>query len=139
VYATLEDMRGLYGEGEVVALSDRAGTGEADEVLLAAALTRASSMADSYLARRYPVPLAAAPPVLVTVVCDIARHLLTGGPTSETDPIEERYKHALAWLSDVASGKADLPVAAPEGDGTGPAFSSGRRVWAAQPAGEEEA
>lgn len=130
MYATLEDMRGLYGEAEIIALSDRAGVGTADEALITDALTRAGSEADSYLSRRYSLPLAEVPPVLKTVVCDIARHLLTGGPTSETDPIEERYKRAVAWLSDVAAGQADLPIPRPE-SGAGPEFSSGRRDWTA--------
>lgn len=135
MYATLGDMRGLYGEGEIIALSDRAGIGTADEGLITEALARAGSEADSYLSRRYPLPLAEVPPVLKTVVCDIARHLLTGGPTSETDPIEERYKRAVAWLSDVAAGKADLPIPRPE-SGAGPEFFSGRRDWAAAPVAE---
>lgn len=136
MYATVADMSGLYGETELIALSDRDGTGEVDTTLIEAALDRAGSEADSYLARRYAVPLAEVPPVLVTVVCDIARHLLTGGPTSETDPIEERYRRAVAWLSDVAAGRADLPVPRLEGEATGPAFSSGRRDWAAAPSEE---
>lgn len=133
MYATLEDMRGLYGEGELISLSDRAGTGTVDGALVADALTRAGSEADSYLSRRYVLPLAEVPPVLKTVVCDIARHLLTGGPTTETDPIETRYKRAVAWLGDIAAGKADLPLPAPVGGSVGPAFSSGRRDWAATP------
>ncbi len=134
MYATIADMRALFGEGEIIALSDRAGTGQADDTLLIQALSRASSLADSYLARRHDVPLAEAPAVLTAVVCDIARYMLVGGPVSETDPIAERYRQALRWLSDVAQGRADLPLVTPGTDGKLTLeFASGRRAWAAAP------
>ncbi len=136
MYATLDDMTAAFGEDELLALTDRDNTGEMGTTLAGEALARASSEADSYLARRYAVPIAApVPPVLVAAVCDIARYRLTGGPASETDPILERYRQAVKWLERVADGKADLPGQSLPGQGSaaGVAFATGRRVFDRRP------
>jgi len=138
MYAALADMTAAFGEDELRAITDRDGLGVVDETLVVDALARAASEADSYLARRYPVPVPApAPPVLTAAVCDIARYRLTGGPASETEPILERYRQAIKWLERLAAGKADLPgLATPGQDGGlgGVAFSTGRRVFDRRPA-----
>jgi len=136
MYATLDDLRAAFGEDELLAITDRDNTGAVDAGLAEEALARAASEADSYLARRYAVPVAApAPPVLVAAVCDIARYRLTGGPASETDPILERYRQAVKWLERVAEGTADLPGQSQPGEGSaaGVAFSTGRRVFDRRP------
>jgi len=142
MYATLDDMTAAFGLDELVDITDRDHTDAVDVPLVDAALLRASSEADSYLARRYPVPIASpVPPVLVAAVCDIARYRLTGGPASETDPILERYRQAIQWLSRVADGKADLPGQSLPGEGSanGVAFATGRRVLNRRPVVEDEA
>ncbi|QAZ67035.1 gp436 family protein [Solidesulfovibrio carbinolicus] len=142
MYATLDDMTAAFGLDELVAITDRDHADAVDVPLVDAALLRASSEADSYLARRYPVPIASpVPPVLVAAVCDIARYRLTGGPASETDPILERYRQAIKWLERVADGKADLPGQSLPGQGStaGVAFSTGRRVFDRRPVVEDEA
>ena len=136
MYATLDDMTAAFGTDELLAIADRENAGEVDAALVEAALARASSEADSYLARRYAVPVAdPAPPVLVAAVCDIARYRLTGGPASETDPILERYRQAVQWLTRIADGKADLPGQSLPGEGSaaGVVFSTGRRVFDRRP------
>ncbi|OLN30442.1 Mu-like prophage protein GP36 [Desulfovibrio sp. DV] len=141
MYATLDDMTAVFGLDELVAITDRDHTDAVDAGLAEAALTRASSEADSYLARRYAVPVSPVPPVLTAAVCDIARYRLTGGPASETDPILERYRQAIKWLERVADGKADLPGLSLPGQGStaGVAFSTGRRVFDRRPARGNEA
>jgi len=135
MYAACQDMREAFGEEELLALTDREQTGRVDEDVAGAALVRASDEADSYLAGRYAVPVAPVPPVLVAMVCDIARYRLTGGAAQETDPIAERYRLAIAWLSRVAEGKADLPgVGLPASGGDNIRFATGRRVFTRQSA-----
>ena len=136
MYATLDDMTAAFGENEMVEITDREHTDAVDTGLAEEALSRASSEADSYLARRYAVPVAApVPPVLVAAVCDIARYRLTGGPASESDPILARYLQAVKWLERIADGKADLPGQSLPGEGSaaGVAFSTGRRVFDRRP------
>lgn len=142
MYATLDDMTAAFGLDELVEITDRDHTDAVDVALVDEALLRAASEADSYLARRYPVPIASpVPPVLVAAVCDIARYRLTGGPASETDPILARYRQVIKWLERVADGKADLPGQSLPGEGStaGVAFSTGRRVFDRRPVGEDEA
>jgi phage gp36-like protein len=142
MYATLDDLLAAFGEDELLAITDRGNTGAVDAALAGAALSRAASEADSYLARRYAVPVAdPVPPVLTAAVCDIARYRLTGGPASETDPILERYRQAVQWLTRIAAGAADLPgLTLPDGGSVaGVAFSTGRRVFDRRPVSEEDA
>lgn len=146
-YATVSELIAAFGTQEVIALTDRDerpdpdNVGTVDSTVALGALERASSEADTYIAARYALPLASTPQALATVVCDIARFRLTGGETTETTPIADRYKAAIAWLKDVAAGRAVLP-GVPTGTATGEGgveFSAGRRVFARSLAVEEEA
>lgn len=151
--ATPADMRANFGAEEVANLTRlyMEATGDtpegaesrSEEEVLAWAVTRASSRAVSYVAARFPVLTGAAlphgvtvPPALINAVCDIARYYLTGTPVQETDPITERYKDAIAWLKEVASGMADLPgLSGDDEDAERVAdavtFVSGTRQWSA--------
>lgn len=148
--ATPEDMRAAYGPEEITSLT-RAhldALAESDETrteedVLTFALLRASSRAASYLAARYPALAGESlpegtiiPPSLVNAVCDIARYLLTGGAVQEADPIAGRYKDALAWLKEIASGVASLTEFEPDAPDSDlitadVAFSSRSRQWGA--------
>lgn len=113
-YATPAQLVARFSEREAIALSDRTGTGEVDEAqLVAGGLQPASEEIDSYLGRRYALPLAvggvpmASPPaMLVGICCDIARYRLTGTEVQETDAIRRRYNDALKALQLLADGKA---------------------------------
>lgn len=139
VYATVADLIAAFGEQEVTALADREDTGTVDDTVALEALERASSEADTYLATRYQLPLSSVPKALVAVVCDMARYRLTGGETTETTPIATRYRAAVAWLKDVAAGRAVLPGVAATPAGGGVEFNTGRRDFARNLAAEEEA
>lgn len=145
-YATVADLIAAFGSQEVIALTDREGRPEADigtvdSTVALEALERASSEADTYIAARYALPLSSTPQALVAVVCDIARYRLTGGEANETDPIASRYKAAVAWLKDVAAGRAVLPgvAAIPPGGEGGVEFTTGRRDFARGAVADEEA
>lgn len=112
MYATVETMTARFGQGEVIALSDRDKTGEANAAVLADALDDASSEIDTYLAGRYALPLDPAPKMLAGLCCDIARYRLCGGETVMTDEIRQRYKDATNFLKLVASGDVTLGVTA---------------------------
>lgn len=131
-YATVANLIEVFGQEEVIALTDREDTGTVDSTVALEALERASSEADTYIAVRYALPLSSVPQALVAVVCDIARFRLTGGETTETTPIADRYKAAVAWLKDVAAGRAVLPgvAAIPPGGEGGVEFVTGRRDFA---------
>ena len=131
MYAAAPDVIAAFGEHEVIAITDREGLGVVDAQVLDAALESAASEADSYLAQRYALPLPAVPAALKSVVCDITRYRLTGADATETDPIRDRYKLAIAWLADLAAGKISLPeLAPPQTDDQAVMFTFGRRAFA---------
>lgn len=135
-YATQADMELAFGAAELVQLTDRADppAGTIDATVLARSLAAADALADNYLAVRYGVPLASTPAVLVEACCDIARYELTRGPgLRATEEIEKRYTQRVAWLRDVAAGRATLgaatETATPNSAGL-PEMTSGGRVFA---------
>lgn len=107
-YATLTDMLAQFGEREVIAIADRNRDGVVDQAILDAALDRASTKMDSYLAARYSLPLASVPGVLVEVCCDICRYNLCGTEVVETDVVRLRYKDAIKTLEQLRDGKLDV-------------------------------
>lgn len=111
-YATAAQFVERFSEREAVALSDRANTGLVDEAQLGAGgLVPASEEIDTYIGRRYALPLAAGgvplatvPQILVGLCCDIARYRLTSTEVQETEPIRRRYTDAIKLLEKLAAG-----------------------------------
>lgn len=83
------------------------------------ALDDASALIDTYLSRRWEVPLEVPPRLLVTVCVDIASYLLCRTDNALSEDIRQRYDDALALLKSVARGELDLPglESTPSGDG----------------------
>jgi phage gp36-like protein len=129
-YATLQDLIDRFGADELLAIADRDGDGSVDADLVAAALADAAGTIDSYIGRRYTLPLSATPAQLTARACDIARWLLYTDMPHER--VTKAHDAAVAWLKDVAAGRADLDAggAEPAGDGPGRvAIDSGARVF----------
>jgi phage gp36-like protein len=106
-YATAQQMEGLLGTRAYLEAADRDHDGEADEAAVTAALTKASSLADSYIVRWLPLKVEA-PEALVDAVIRIAHYQLTGETGNEE--VRKRYEDAVSWLRDVAAGKASLGI-----------------------------
>lgn len=123
-YATLTDMTDRFGEAELIHLS-AAPDGLAGPVVSAkvdVALNDATAQIDSYLRRRYLVPLEAPIPAeIVRAACVLARFDLAHGDQREpTEQMRLARKDTLAWLEQLANGTVMLegaPLAA--GSGTG--------------------
>jgi len=132
-YALQADMVTALGEDELIQLSDRANpaVGAIDAAVLTRALEAADGEIDSYLAARYTLPLASVPVILRDAAIDVARYRLhdRGMP----DLVADNYKHRIAWLRDVAAGKASVGLApeslTPNTAGL-PEMTSGGRVFA---------
>jgi phage gp36-like protein len=120
-YLTEEQYLDRFGDDEAVLLADTDGDGVADAERIAAAIADAEATIDSYIAARYSTPLETVPAVLTQYAADLARERLhTVQPTEE---VTERAKRAVAWLKDVASGKASLPIGSGGEGGVGdPAY-----------------
>lgn len=95
------------------------------------AIEKASGLADSYLAKRFTLPLTSWGDALTRAVIDIAACdlLMRRGfnPSSGSDQaILDRCNGALDWLKDVAKGNVDPIVedSTPNIDEAGPLFAS---------------
>lgn len=105
-YLTQSDMVDRLGEPEMIALTDMSGSGAINSAIVTRALEEASSLVDSYLSRRYAVPVDPAPPALLSAVADIAHFTLNR--LHAPDAVIARHKAALAWLQKLADGSAEL-------------------------------
>lgn len=110
IYATTADLESYLGTEAYVRLCDRDDSGAVDTSDVEDALSRASSCADSYIAKWIPALVAAAaiPRLLVQHVLDMAVFFLAGDDA--TDRMRTRYTDALAWLQSVADGETTLDV-----------------------------
>lgn len=114
-YATPQQLIDRLGTREATMISDRNGIGQPDLVVLAAALAGAEEEVNSYVGRRYFLPLtgsngqlAAVPSVLQRLTIDIARYRQTGTEIMETETIRNRYKDAVRMLEQIAEGRISL-------------------------------
>ena len=112
-YCTTQALIDRFGESELIRLTERTDdnghyTNTLDQTQIDSAIVDATATIDSYLAGRYPLPLAQVPPVLDRFACDIARYFL-----HDRSPLEEvtnRYKEALRFLEKAASGSISLGI-----------------------------
>ncbi len=119
-YATISDMIDRFGESEMIRLSTPDG---ADLVAVVAApieraLDDAAALIDTYLRRRYQMPLTVAPPEVRRACCILARYdLSTGGQRRPSDQVQEGQQQTIAWLKAIAGGTVHLDLAeVPIGD-----------------------
>lgn len=109
-YATQTDLVERFGSTELAQLTDPAAGVTIDAVAVARALGDAAAEVDSYLGKRYALPLASVPAVLVRVAADVARYYLWDNAAPET--VRTRYAAAVALLKLLASGQTVLAGAA---------------------------
>lgn len=115
-YATVQDMIGRFGETEMLRLSSV--DGDLPETVTAApveqAIADADAIIDSYLRKRYRVPLSPVPQVITRASCVLARYeLCVGGDREPADQVKEGRKDIVAWLGKVADGTVTLEDVAP--------------------------
>lgn len=109
-YATLAHLVERYGNAEVLRAADRDGDGVADEVAVERAIIDASEEINSYLARRYQLPLAQVPGLVTRLACDITMYRLSADPGAYTEEKRERYDDAVRELKAIAAGDTLLPA-----------------------------
>lgn len=105
-YITKDLMLKLFGEKELIELTDRTTSGVIDDEVLNQAMATAEAEADSYVGVLYTLPLPTTPPALTAFVADIARyHLYDARPS---DLVITKYENAVKWLTNVAKGVVSL-------------------------------
>lgn len=126
-YTTVAALVARYGLVEMERLSTQEGQPYAGVVAarVEAEIAAAGDLIESYLRRRYALPLPApVPPALEAACAAVVRYGLSFG--SQVAPSEQTRlarKDAVAWLEALAEGRAVLDGAAPTGGGGGPASS----------------
>ncbi len=110
-YASQQNLTDRFGNDELLQLTDRATppTGTIDATVVAEALADADAIIDSYIGKRYDLPLASTPIRLIAVGCDLARYSLYKDDPTET--VAARHTDAIKWLRDISTGAAVLDVA----------------------------
>lgn len=114
-YATVQDMIDRYGERALIdATRDLTQDRDVMDVnQINKALERASALADTYLQRRYVVPVRPVQLPVVDAVCALARYALCSrDDTAPPLQIQTQRKDALQWLANIGSGAATLDATA---------------------------
>jgi len=117
-YATVQDLIDRFGQTELVRLTTPADQ-DLDGIVMPVAeakLDDATAVIDSYVGRRYQVPMSVAPQVIVRACCILARYdLATGEQREPTEQMRLQRQETMAWLRDVSIGTVvlDLDEVAP--------------------------
>jgi phage gp36-like protein len=122
-YITNADIQERLGDDAYVQLTDDDGDGQADVGVVDEARLGAEGELNSYLARRYQVPIdLTVHPELVDVLASFALDLAEYRLRARRPPIpkdaEKRRAQAVEWLRRVADGSLDLPSATPVASNT---------------------
>lgn len=110
-YSTQADILNRMTQQELVQLTDDAGTGVVDAAKVDAAIAAADSLIDAYAGARYALPLASSEQVR-TLSVDLAIFELEKRRRRIRDVTQQARDQALAFLRDVAAGRATLEQAA---------------------------
>ena len=122
-YATTTDMIALFGEPEMILLTTKTGdaldavnTDRSDQ-----ALADASDTIDSYLRKRYAVPLTGTIPLSVARAARaLARYdLAIGKDSAPSKEMRLAREEVLGWLDGLADGRLTLDGLEPSGDYSG--------------------
>lgn len=106
-YADVDELVRRYGENTILQLTDDTRSGQIKREAAETALADAQAEIDGYLIR-YKLPFQAAPRILTVYCCDIAVYRLATGMRQLTEDMQSRYDAAVAFLKQVAAGRAAL-------------------------------
>ena len=113
-YISNEDIEERLGTQTYVQLTDDDGDAVADVGVVDEARLGAEGEVNSYLARRYrlPIDLAAHPELadlLATITLDLVEFRLHTRRPPVSDAVVQKQHRALQWLQRIADGTIDLP------------------------------
>ncbi len=117
-YIANTDIETGVGSLAYVQLADDDGDGSADAAVVDEIRLAATGEVNSFLARRYAVPIAttsepALAELLKSVTLDLAEHRLRSRRPPVPAESTQRRDATIHWLRDVAEGRIDLPSVAP--------------------------
>ena len=114
-YATNADVQQRMSNAVYIQLTDDAGTGIADEAKVTEARMAAECEVNSYLGRRYQVPVdvdvfTELQPLLRSVTLDLAEYRLHARRPAVPADVAAKRAAAVDWLGKIANGTALLPA-----------------------------
>jgi len=111
-YATQQNIIDRYSKDLLLLIADRDGDGIADSEVVDPAINDASAEIDTYVAKRYALPMATPLPEVLTRLCvDIVVYRLADGADVGTEEKRVRYDDARSLLRLIAKGEVTLGVA----------------------------
>jgi len=115
-YVTTNDVQERLGDQLYVELTDDTGNGSADLDKVNEAIEGAEGEVNSYLGRRYAVPVSLSgqsmiSQVLKSFVLDLVEHRLHSRRPPVPEDVRRKRGEALVWLKRVADGEIVLPTA----------------------------
>lgn len=123
-YCTIEDIKKLLPETDLVQLTDDEGAGTINPQRLEEAVAQADADIDSYLSGKYAVPLTPVPAVVKKLSADIAVYNLYSRRLEQIPETRaERYRNAVRMLEGIARGTISVGAATtpePAADAGGP-------------------
>jgi phage gp36-like protein len=114
-YITQADLLQRMTLKQLTQLTDDAGAGSPNEVIVNGVLEEASGAIDGYARTKYTTPLQQSDEV-ASIARDIAVYLLfSRRPQPMPETVRQRYTDRIALLKDISTGKAtlDQPAGAP--------------------------
>lgn len=131
MYATEQDIIDRHGAEALTIAADRDNDGVSDPGVVDKALADATYLMDSYIGKKYDLPLPAPTPEVLKQVCvDVAWYKLSSTPGNVTEEIERRNKDSVRWLENLAKGLVTLGVdQSPPSAGGGVQVSNNPRVF----------
>lgn len=124
-YCTQSDIEKQLPQAELVQLTDDDADGSPDTGVVDEAIAEADAEIDSYLARRYEVPLDPVPVLVKKLSVDLAIWNLYSRRSVDEPIRKERYQAAVKLLQAIADGRATLGVD-PEPAGGGQSIQTSR-------------
>ena len=115
MYGSLDDLIRMFGKTQMAILSV-ADNELPDEPVagprIDGALEAATAMVNSYIGKRYRVPVSVSSPAMPAIIeaaCIIAHfRLCHGGDRTPSEDQRKAYEDMIDWLKRISDGKADL-------------------------------
>ncbi len=114
-YSTLADVKDQLDGGRLIQLTDDEDSGAVNEARVAKAIDDADREIDGYLGARFTVPLLSVSETVRRLSVDIAVYNLYSRREKVPEHRMERYRNAIRFLEQAASGKVSLGAADPDG------------------------
>ena len=114
-YASTTDLTARFeSDADVAHLTDTADSGSPDTDVLNEVIDHAEGQVDSYVTRRYLVPVAVADhtglaAMMKSVTLDLAQFHLYARGHQQSEPTTALHDKAIEWLRDVSKGVVILP------------------------------